>query len=174
MSGRVDDGADDSITSGAVFKKAVLNEIEKLRKKSPLTVQVALKDGADAEIFTFPRAWAIPRTVLKLFTEPLALLHLEYLVSIRDLAAEDLLLGVLVLRYRGVDARTLFKQRRDLLDGPNCASISTSCNQKKSGHDSRLMIARLNNAVDRSAKLDNVTAYNRDDRSNYLATKKNR
>lgn len=86
VGGRADDGADVSIISGAVAEKAALNGIGKICKISPVTMQVALKDGAEAEKFTFSRTWTVPRTILKLWAGPLALFKLEHLDSDCDLA----------------------------------------------------------------------------------------
>lgn len=46
----------------------------------------------------------------KAIRDPFPLLILEYFVSDTDLAAKYLLFRLLVLRHRGVDTKTLFKE----------------------------------------------------------------
>lgn len=92
--GRTDDGADESIVSFRVAQCAVMNGIGKMKKISPITLQVALKEGSQATKFTFSRSSTVSSTVLKLSAGPLALLNIEYLVADGDLAVEDLLIGI--------------------------------------------------------------------------------
>lgn len=53
--GRCDDGADDSLVSLGLAESAVLNGVGKLKKISPVTVHVALKNKSEAQTFTFPK-----------------------------------------------------------------------------------------------------------------------
>lgn len=61
--GHADDGSDESIVSSRVAERAVLNGIGKLTRIAPVTLQVALKTGSDAEMFTLSRTWAPLQTV---------------------------------------------------------------------------------------------------------------
>lgn len=89
-------------------------------------MQIALKVGAETELFTFSRTYTFPRTALKHSSAPLALLDLNYLFSDCDLAAEDFLPGLPVLQHLDVDTSTLLEERQDVLDASDCVSISTS------------------------------------------------
>lgn len=79
--GRCDDGVDESIVSPRLAESAVLNGIAKLKKIKPVTVQVALKDEKEAQLFTFLRWWAVSRLVLHLSVGPFALLNVTFLVA---------------------------------------------------------------------------------------------
>lgn len=102
--------------------------------------QVALKEDFDAKKFTFSGSWTAPRTMLKLSAGPLALLNVEYLVTDMELAAEDLLMGLPVLRHFGVDNETLLEDRRNLLSETDCSNAAPN---NQDGRVGRLMIARL-------------------------------
>lgn len=81
--------------------------------------------------------------MLKLSAGHLGMLNVEYLVADANLAVEDLLIGLPVLRYLGVDSKTSIEERSDLLDGSNCSSISGLRNES-SRFVRCLMIGRLN------------------------------
>lgn len=53
--GRSDDGSDASTASSRVARRAVPDGIEQLKRIVPVTLQVALKTGPDAEMLTFSR-----------------------------------------------------------------------------------------------------------------------
>lgn len=142
--GRADDGADERIVSARIADEAVTNGIGRIKKIKPVTMQVSLKVGSDAEKFTFSRTWTPTRIVMKLAAGPLALLNVELLVADADLAAEDVLIGLPVLRHLGVDTKTLLEERRDLLNGMDCSSIPATEQKGLPGRVGRLMIARLN------------------------------
>lgn len=150
--GRADDGSDESIVSSTVAEKAVLNGIGKLTKIDPVFLQVALKQGDNAEKFTFSRTWTPPRTVLQLLVGPLALVNVTYLVADADLAAESLLIGLPVLQHLGVDTKTLLEERRDRLDGADCSAVKAATSGSGGGRVSRLMIARLNRVTNDSVE----------------------
>lgn len=149
-----DDGSHESIISSRVAERAVLNGIGKLKIIIPVTLQVALKTGSDAEKFTFSRIWTLPRTIFMLCARSLALVNDKYLVSDSDLAVEDLFIGLPVLRLLGVDTKTLFEDRLDLLDGPKCSAMDLKGHSDKGGRVSRPMVARLNRVPD-NAVLEN-------------------
>lgn len=60
-----------------------------------------------------------------------------------NLAVENLLIGLPVLQHPGVDTKSLFEKRRDLLCCADCSSIGISHIGMSGGQVSRLMIARL-------------------------------
>lgn len=165
--GRADDGSDESIVSSRIAEQAVLNGVGKMAKITPITLQVALKSGANAETFTFSRSWTPPRLVLKLSAGPLALLNVRFLVADADLAVEDLLIGLPVLRHLGVDTKTLLEERRDLLDGTDCNLHHLDVGTSKMGRVSRLMIARLNRLSDCTGNISGPEHGNRDTSVNY-------
>lgn len=142
--GRADDGYDESIITARIAEHAVLNGVGKIKKITPISLQVALKSGSEAESFTFTRTWTPPRLVLKLAAGPLAFLSVRFLVSDADLAVEDTLLGLPVLGNLGIDTKTLLEERRDLLHGPDCSSVKFCSSSENGGRVSWLMIARLN------------------------------
>lgn len=137
-----DDGAGELIISSRIAEYTVQNGIGKKKNIAPVTLQVALKGGSDADKFTFSWSWTAPCTILKHAAGPLALRNQEYLVFDADLASEDRLLGLSVPRHLGVDTKTLLEECRDLLDGSNCSAIPDSSRNWKSGSVIRLMIAR--------------------------------
>lgn len=79
--GRADDAADESLVSSHLAEGVVLNGIGRMKKIKPVTLKVDLKDGEEAEKFTFSRVWTVPYIFLKLSAGPLALLNVEFLVA---------------------------------------------------------------------------------------------
>lgn len=142
--GRADDGSDESIVSRRLAEKAALDGIGKIAKIEPLVLQVALMKGDKAQTFRFSRTWTPPRTVLRLSTGPLALTNLKFFVADDELAAEEILIGLPVLRHLGVDTKTMLERDRERLDGADCSALKSS---KNGGSVSRLMIARHNRIV---------------------------
>lgn len=90
---------DDSIVSALIVEQTVLNGIDKMKKVTPVTISVALKDSEEAKKFTFFRSWTPPYTALILATGSLALLNVARLVPDADLAVEDVPIGLPVLRH---------------------------------------------------------------------------
>lgn len=146
--GRTDDGSDESIASPKLAECAVLDGIVKRSKIEEVTLQVALKEGDSAQLFTFSRSWTPPRTILRLAAGPLALVNVTYLVADDDLAVEDLLIGLPVLQHLGIDTKSLLESKRDVLDGIDCSSVRSSTGTTCGGHVSRLISSRLNRVVD--------------------------
>ena len=142
--GRCDDGSDDSIVSPTLAERAALKGIGKIRAIEPVRLQVALKSGSEAASFSFSRTWTSPRTVLHLSSGQLALANVTYLVADDDLACEDILIGLPVLRHLQVDTRTLLETNRSALDGIDCSDVGNPSLDERSGRVSRLMICRLN------------------------------
>lgn len=147
--GRIDDGSDESIVSPHLAEKAVLNGIGKMAKIKPLSLQVALKEADDAQSFTFSGTGTPPRIVLRLSTGPLALNNVKFLVADVDLAAEDILIGLPVLRHLGVDTKTMLERDRKRLDETVCSVVVSP--PATGGTVCRLMIARHNRVVDKAA-----------------------
>lgn len=83
---RTDDGSDKFIVSPKFSERSVLNGIVKMTKINKLTLQVALNSTSEAQCITFSRTWTPPRTVLQLFTGPLALVSAKFLVADDELA----------------------------------------------------------------------------------------
>lgn len=71
--GKTKFGSYDIIVSPNIADKAVLNGIGKLKKIKTVTIQVALKEGEQAETFTFSRIVTLPRTIFRLAAGPLEL-----------------------------------------------------------------------------------------------------
>ena len=121
--GRCDDGSDDSIVSPALAEKAVIRGIGKITAIKPVYLQVALKDGEEAQKFSFSRSWNALRTVLQLASGQLALANITYLVADSGLACEDLLIGLPVLQHLQVDTKTLLENNRAILNGADYSSV---------------------------------------------------
>ena len=68
-----------------------------MSKIDKVTVQVALKEGTNAQQFTFSRSWTVPRVVMHLAAGQRALLNVRFLVADADITGEDLLLGEPIL-----------------------------------------------------------------------------
>lgn len=166
VSWRADEGAYNSIISGVDAEKAVVDGVGKHPENPSVTMQVALKDEDDAKQFKISQIWSVPRTILKLFADPLPLLNLECLVSNSDLAVKDFLLGLPVIRHLEVDTKTLLEERKDLLDGSNRSIISILMKSKQISHVSYLMIARFSDVVIENLRmtgkiLDEITEFPR-------------
>ena len=130
--GRCDDGSDDSIISPKLPESATIQGIGKMRCVTPVKLQVSLKAGDEAHSFCFSRTWTVPRTVLHLASGRLALRNITYLVADDEIACEDLLIGLSVLRHLKVDTKTLLETNRASLDGTDSPLDSTcwgSCQQ---------------------------------------------
>lgn len=54
---------------------------------------------------------------------PHALPHVRFLVADASLTFKYIQIGLPVLRHLGVDTKTLFGERRDLLNGPGCSKV---------------------------------------------------
>lgn len=145
--GRCDDGSDDSLASPTLAERAAIQGIGKIRKVNPVHIQVALKSGDDAQSFTFSRTWTIPRTVLQLASGQLALANVSFLVADDELACEELIIGLPVLRHLQVDTRTLLENNRSVLDGSDCSHVGNPTTRSRGGIVSRMMFARMNRVV---------------------------
>lgn len=115
---------------------------------TPIRLTVALKSGEEAQSFTFSRSWTSPRTVLHLASGRLALVNVTFLIPDDDLACEDILIGLPVLRHVQVDTRTLLENNRAILDGADCSNVGIPSATDRGGRVSRMMIARLNRTRD--------------------------
>lgn len=142
--GRCDDGSDESISSPQLAQKAVVKGIGKMAAISPVTIQVALKESDTPASFTFSRLWTVPRLVLELSAGQMALINVEFLVADDEIACEDVLVGLPILRHLGIDSRTLLERNWSTLTETDCASVVHSTASDSCGALGRLMIARLN------------------------------
>ena len=142
--GRTDDGSDESVVSSTFAESAVLQGIGTMTNIDKVSLQVALKDSSKAQSFSFSRTWTPPRIIFQLFTGTLALVNVTFLVADDELASEDLLIGLPILRHLGIDSKTLLEQKRDLLDGIDCSSVRQYQCATHGGKISRLMLARIN------------------------------
>lgn len=70
----------------------------------PVKLRFALKKSADVQRLTFPRSETPSHTVLQVSSGPPALTIISYLVADGDLAVEDLLIGLLVLKHLGLES----------------------------------------------------------------------
>lgn len=140
---RTDDGSDDSIASPGLAQAAVMKGIGSFEPIEPVQIQVALKEGEEADVFTFSRTWLVPRLVLELSSGRLALRNVSFLVADKDLSCEDLLIGLPVLRHLEIDSRTMLERNRAILDGTDCSSVGITTATDNVGTLGRLMVARL-------------------------------
>lgn len=101
------DGSDDILVSPTLSEEAALNFIGKISKIDPVHIQVALKNGKDAQSFSVSRTFISPRTVLKLSSVQLAFYNVIFLVFYDSLSCEDFIIGLPVLWHLQVDTRTL-------------------------------------------------------------------
>ena len=96
---RCDDGSDDSLVSPKLAERAAVKGIGKITAIEPVRLNVALKTGDEAQSFFVSRTWVAPRTVLQLSSGQLALANVTFLVADDDLACEELIIGLPVLRH---------------------------------------------------------------------------
>ena len=66
VTGKCDDGSDDSLASPQVATKAVSDGIGSFRKITPVSFQVALTRDVTPQEFTFCKVWTVPLTVCTL------------------------------------------------------------------------------------------------------------
>lgn len=121
--GRCDDGSDATIVSPKIAEMAVVKGVGMIYGIKPVKLQVALKDGDQAQEFTCVRPWKRPRVVLQLAAGKLALLNVTFLVTDGDLSSDDLLIGLPLLRHLCVDTRTLLERNSASLDGTDCNDV---------------------------------------------------
>lgn len=81
VQGRTNEETDEFIISSKVSEQIVINGIGKMKKIKSTNLLVVLTAGADAESFTFSRAWNPPWTILKLSAGTIAFMDLEYVVA---------------------------------------------------------------------------------------------
>ena len=121
--GRCDDGSDETIASPRVAKTAAISGVGRLKKIKPIQLQVALKQGADAQSFTFSREWHVPRLQLHISTVPLVLRNISFLVDDDDLSEEDLLIGRPILQHLEIDSHTILRQHQARLNHTDCSTV---------------------------------------------------
>ena len=138
--GRCDDGSDASIASPLLAGLAARRGIGKIVDIPPTSLQVALKTGHQAQSFKFSRRWTVPRTIMHLPSGALALQNISFLVADDELACEELLIGLPVLRHLRIDSQTLLENQRATLDGTDCATVPDIV--PGGGLVSRMMISR--------------------------------
>lgn len=141
--GRCDDGCDESIVSPTLAQTAVCKGIGKFKAIAPVHIQVAIKSDSEPSTFTFSRIWQVPRLILELASGRLALRNISFLVADSELAAEDLLIGLPVLKHLGIDSKTLLERNRATLDGTDCDLVRPRQDVSTCGTLGRLLIARL-------------------------------
>lgn len=74
----------------------------------------------------------------------MALVNVEFLVAEKEIACEDILVGLPVLRHLGMDSLTLLERNWNTLTGTYCASVVQSPTSHSCGALGLLMIAQLN------------------------------
>lgn len=117
---RCEDGSDYSLAYLRVAESSVLRGIGKIKWTDTVKIQVALRQGDSAQTFKFLYTWSIPRTVLILSSERLALRNISFLVADDNLACEDILIGCPVLQHIRIDSKTLLNSNYCALDGTDC------------------------------------------------------
>ena len=70
---KCDDGRDESIESQNFGHHAVLQEIGRVEKINPISIQVALNTTDKGEEYTFSGVWKVPRLIIELSTDRMAL-----------------------------------------------------------------------------------------------------
>lgn len=144
-SGRADDDSDESIVSAKVAEWPMWDGIGKMSKIARVPLQMALKRRDKAQKATFLWTWMPPHTVLRLAAaDPLAVVNALFLFADANLAVEDLLNELPVLKYLSVDTKTLLKEHWDLSEDAERSLLSAATTSLRGGKVSRLMIARLN------------------------------
>lgn len=160
LTGRCDDGSDESIVAPSVAEKAVLKGVGYMETIDKVCLEVALKkEESKPALYTFSRAWTVPSTILHLFAGQLALKNIRYLVADDALTCKDLLIGLPVLRHLRIDTRTLLENNIANLDGTNCSLADSRSTTK--GNLGRLMTAMLNRQVDRNVSKSSNAPPNR-------------
>lgn len=96
---------------------------------------------------------------MQLSSGQLALANVTFLVADDELACEDLIIGLPVLRHLQVDTRTLLENNRAVLDGADCSDVWNPTRFQRGGTISGMMIARLNRLP--NTKPDTDTQKNR-------------
>lgn len=145
--GRCGDGSDDSIASSRLARTAIRNRIGRFEAIALMEIQVGLTSRKEAETFTFSRVRKVPRLVLELFVDRLALNNMSFLVVDDDLSCGDVLAGYQVLHHLAIDSRTLLEQNRSMLDGTYCTSVEHYTAMKASGSLGRLMVACMQQVI---------------------------
>lgn len=124
VKGRCDDGADDSLASKSIAEKGALMGNEHIQSVPQTELQMTVL-GQDTKpiIVECHRIWKVPRTVLRVASGNLALLHISYLIIEGELSPENLLIGRPVLAHLGVDSSTLLYQNRLSLHEHDCNDV---------------------------------------------------
>ena len=139
VSGRCDDGADDSVVSKSLAEKAVatgIGHIEQIPKTEVL--MPVLNTDQKPISFSSTKVWKVSRTILHVISGPLALCNVSYLVINGELAPEQLLIGRPVLKHLGVDTSTLLDKNRLSLDGHDCIDVGNP-----TAYVRRMMLSRI-------------------------------
>lgn len=85
--------------------------------------------------------WIVPRMFFRLTAGPLTPLNVTFLVVNSELAAEDLLVELLILQHLGIDMNTMLEQNRYVLDGTECSLILDTKLSEGKRHNIRQMLA---------------------------------
>lgn len=96
------------------------------------------------------------RTVLRLAAGPLALVNVTFFVADIGLAAEDLLIGLPVLRHLGIGRETLAEQMRYVLNGADYSTVYATHASSGGGQVSRLMFGSVYHVSDLDADSDGL------------------
>lgn len=124
VSGRCDDGADDSVVSKSLAEKAVAIGIGNIQQIPQTEVLMPVLNNDQKPIsISCNKVWKVPRTILQVISGPLAPCNVSHLVINGELAPEQLLIGRHVLKHLGVDATTLLDKNRLSLDGNDCIDV---------------------------------------------------
>lgn len=103
------------MVSSRLPERAVVKGIDKTTAIYLINVYVALIYEPKIMCFTFSRDWKNPQPTFHFTSGPLALLNLTPLVSDKDLACENLLVGQPVLQHFGIGSWTMPEQQRECL-----------------------------------------------------------
>lgn len=147
----------------------------KYEKIDKVVLKVALKDAESVKSCKFSRSWTPPCTILRIAAGPPVLVNVQLLDTDAELPAEDLFIGLPVLKLLVVDTKNLLAQKSHVLGGLDISEIAQGPIQNIGGNKSGFMNARLNDATDdpekylgdSSTRVDNYRTRGEDDHFPY-------
>lgn len=142
--GWADDGSDETTALSKFSTNCVLSGIGKYSKIEPCKIHVALKENNEARTFKFSKTLTMPRFVLFLTVAPLAFCNVTFLVPEDELAAEDVLLGLHLLKTLRIVIKKMLEEYHENLDGADCSDFQPNVSVGRMGKSGRVMIATLN------------------------------
>lgn len=143
--GRTDDERDKSLVFFKLAENTVLQGIGKFRKINEVTLRVALKEGTSAPKILLSKTWKFSHIIVCSSVRPLELVNVTFLVSVAELAAEELLVELPVLQHPGADSKNVLEEKRNVFDRTDCSTVGKATAVSCGGFLNSLTIARLGN-----------------------------